>query len=245
VAGGTGVVPFGIEDDCIADAEFGETYTIKYNADPDASDELCSQYGGNFGLLGIDTGGAGSGCGDPPDTLEELKLKEAICFGSSRFLCAQGATDCEGEYDDENCGFFGVPTDEESCTETGNVSAIKEAINWRLDNTSEDCDTWEEVTFEGGGLTPACNPWLNDESKRVIMIPVVDGLFEGSPGLKKIDLVRFAVFFLEGLADCSGGPSSGNCEVTGRFVTTTMTASYEGLTDLEEDSSLTVVTLVN
>jgi hypothetical protein len=257
IAGGTGVVPFGIEDDCIAGAEFGEDYTIKYDAGPDVPDPsnpACDSNNGNFGLLGIDTGGAGSGCGDPPDTLEELKLKRAICFGASRFLCAQDASECTGEADDEPCGSEGIPTDEESCTQTGNVSSIKEAIDWRIDNTSEDCDTWEDVTFEGdptavpptkGGLDPVCNPWLNEESKRVIMIPIVDGLFVAN-GSDMIDIVGFALFFLDGLDDCSGGgPGGGNCAIVGKFIATSLSASYEGLDDLDEESSLTVVILVN
>ena len=251
VAGGTGIVPFGIEDDCIAGAEFGQTYTIKYDAGPGAPDPdnlICDQYGGNFGLLGIDTGGAGSNCGDPPDTAEELKLKRAICFGANRFLCAQEATECVGDWDDETCASYGIPQDDESCTATGNVSAIKDSINWRFENTSSACDTWTEVTFPAptGGLRPECNPWLNSDSKLVIMIPVVDGLFEGTSGSKKIDIIRFAIFFLEGLDDCSGGgPGGGNCAVVGRFIQTSLSASYEGLTDLESDSSLTVVTLIN
>jgi Flp pilus assembly protein TadG len=243
VAGGTGIVPFGIEDECLGEGEFGEPYDLKYDSDPDSTFEGCDKFGGNFGLLSIDTSGAGSGCGDPPDSIEELKLKQAICFGANRFLCAQEATECTGMADDDTCAGDHAD-DDESCTEPGNTtSAIKEGIGYRMDNTSEDCDEWEEVTFPGGGLRPECNPWLNEASKRVIMIPVVDGLFEGSGGTKIIDILKFAVFFLEDFEekDCKGS----DCDIVGRFIVTSLSASYEGLTDLEEDSSLTVVTLIN
>jgi Putative Flp pilus-assembly TadE/G-like len=243
VAGGTGIVPFGIEDVCLAEGEFGASYVLKYDSDPDATSDACGQYGGNFGLLAIDTSGAGSNCGDPPDTAEELKLKRAICFGASRFLCAQGATECTGQADDNNCGSYGKAADDESCTQTGNVSAIKEAINWRFENNDPDCETWEDVTYPTGGLRPECNPWLNSQSKRVIMIPVVHGLFQGSSGEKVIDIVNFAIFYLESMSGCSG--SSGNCDVTGRFIQTSLSGSYQGLDDLSQDSSLTVVVLVN
>jgi len=247
VAGGTGVVPFGIEDDCIADAAFGEEYTIKYDSASGGASEICDQYGGNFALLAIDTSGGGAPCGDPPDTLEELKLKQAICFGANRFLCAKSASNCTGQIDDDGCASFGFPQDDQSCTETGNVSAIKEAIDWRLTNTVDECDEWEEVVYiPDGGLKPECNPWLNAGSKRVIMIPVIDRLFEGSPGRKIVDVVSFAIFYLEGLQNCSSsGPGGGNCEVVGKFITSSLTASYEALDDLDENSTLTVVVLTH
>lgn len=250
VAGGTGIVPFGIEDDCLGAGVFGDPYEIKYDSDPDASHDICDKFGGNFGLLSIDTSGAGPGCGGAPDSTEELKLKLAICFGANRFLCAQAATECTGLADDDTCS-GDKAADDESCTEPGNTtSAIKEGLSYRMANTTSECDTWEEVAFEPdeatgsqGGLKPRCNPWLNEDSRRVIMIPIVDGLFEGSGGTKIVRIMGFAVFFLEDFisTDCSGS----DCDVMGRFIDTSLTASYEGLTELEEDSSLTVVTLVN
>jgi hypothetical protein len=245
VAGGTGIVPFGIEDECLGAGDFGEPYDLKYDSDPDSTHEGCDKFGGNYGLLSIDTSGAGSNCGGAPDTSEELKLKQAICFGANRFLCAQDADapDCVGVADDDSCA-SDYPADDESCTEPGNTtSAIKEGIGYRMDNTSDDCDEWTEVTFPGGGIRPECNPWLNEASKRVIMIPVVDGLFEGSGGTKVIDIVRFAIFFLEDFEekDCKGS----DCDIVGRFIETSLTATYQGLDDLEEDSFLTVVVLVN
>jgi hypothetical protein len=243
VAGGTGIVPFGIEDDCLGLGEFGVSYDLKYDSDPDSTFEGCDKFGGNYGLLSIDTSGAGPGCGGAPDTAEELKLKQAICFGANRFLCAQEATECTGIADDDSCSGDHA-TDDESCTEPGNtLSAIKEGLSYRFDNTSTECDTWAEVTFEDGGLRPQCNPWLNPESNRVIMIPIVDGLFEGSGGTKIVRIMGFAVFFLDNFVagDCKGS----DCDVTGLFIATSLTASYEGLTELDPNSSLTVVTLVN
>ena len=244
IAGGTGIVPFGIEDTCLGVGEFGADYDLKYDSDPDSTVPGCDKYGGNFGLLAIDTSGAGPGCGTPPDTTTELKLKQAICFGANRFLCAHDATDCVGQADDNTCTAGQKAADDQSCTEPGNTtSAIKEGLSYRMTNTSAACDTWEEVTFPDGGLRPACNPWLNENSKRVIMIPVVHGLFLGSGGTKLVQIVDFAVFFLEDFnsKNCKGS----DCDVVGRFIQTSLSASYEGLTELSPDSSLTVVTLTN
>ena len=52
-------------------------------------------------------------------------------------------------------------------------------------------------------------------------------------------LVRFLQDF--DASECQGS----DCDIVGLFITTSLTASYEGLTDLTADSSLTVVTLVN
>ena len=243
VAGGTGIVPFGIEDECLGVGDFGAPYDLKYDSDPDSTFEGCDKFGGNFGLLSIDTSGAGSGCGSPPDSTDELKLKLAICFGANRFLCAQDATECTGLADDDSCSGDHA-ADDESCTEPGNtIAAIKEGLGYRFANNDPACETWAQVTFPDGGLRPGCNPWLNPESLRVIMIPVVDGLFEGSGGTKVIDIVNFAIFFLQDFdaSECQGS----DCDIVGLFITTSLTASYEGLTDLTADSSLTVVTLVN
>ena len=64
-----------------------------------------------------------------------------------------------------------------------------------------------------------------------------------SGGTKVIDIVNFAIFFLQDFdaSECQGS----DCDIVGLFITTSLTASYEGLTDLTADSSLTVVTLVN
>ncbi len=242
VAGGTGIVPFGIEDTCLGSGDFGTFYDLKYDSDPDSTFEGCDKTNGNFGLLSIDTSGAGPGCGSPPDTSTELKLKQAICFGANRFLCSQGATDCVGVVDDDSCS-GNHAQDDESCTEPGNTtSAIKEGLSYRMTHTSTACDEWDEVTFEDGGLRPECNPWRNEESRRVIMIPVVHGLFTGSGGTKIVTVQGFALFFLDDFVakDCKGS----DCDITGKFIETSLTASYQGLDDLSLDSKLTVVTLV-
>jgi hypothetical protein len=246
VAGGTGIVPFGIEDDCLGAGVFGDDYKIKYDAAPDSvGTDICDKTGGNFGLLAIDTSGAGAGCGSPPDTATELKLKQAICFGANRFLCARGASDCVGVPDNDTCS-GGHAADDQTCNEPGNTtSAIKEGIGYRMSEVDPKCDTWEEVTYPSGGLRQECNPWINKKSTRIIMIPVVDGLFTGTSGNTKriVDVVDFAIFFLEDFVekDCKGD----DCDITGRFIKTSLSGSYQGLDDLNENSSLTVVVLVN
>ncbi len=74
-------------------------------------------------------------------------------------------------------------------------------------------------------LNPACNPWIDGPgkcpnnnvgtlcSRRVIIIPIIDGFGNGSAD---VTVIRFALMFLEGYDSnkCSGN----TCEIKGRFV---------------------------
>lgn len=91
------------------------------------------------------------------------------------------------------------------------------------------------ATSTGGGadqyaLNPNCNPWRGPGacpaapsaapcSRRVIIIPVIDGFGNGSSD--DVTILRFALIFLEGY---EGGKCSGNsCEIKGRFVNAELT----------------------
>ena len=244
LGGAAGLVPFGIEEQCLGNADVGETYTLKFDSDTDEAHGLCDSGLGNYAALGIDASGAGSGCNTAPGSEEELKFKRAICFGANRGICAVSVISCNGEADDDNCSGDSVAA-YEICTEPGNMTGpIKEGVGYRMTNTSSQCDTWEEVVdADTGSLLPLCDPWVpgGPSSLRVIMIPVVTGLW-GDGGTHKVTVVSFAVFFLETFnsSACKGN----DCDIRGRFIKTTMHTGGLGYAELDEDSSVTVIKLI-
>jgi Flp pilus assembly protein TadG len=145
---------------------------------------------GNFGALGIDGPGAKIYC-------------ETIEHGSQASLCSQGQDGC---------------TDPTTETEPGNmIGPTRKGVEWRIDNTSSECDEFDEVFQELGDsyrLKGRCNPFVPtgaDHSKRVVITPVIDELCQGSCD---VTIVKFAMFFIEELGKCTGN----DCEVTGKFV---------------------------
>ena len=241
VGGFTGVVPFGMEEQCLGAATPGTTYTLKYDSDTGSSAN-CDAGKGNFGALAVDTSGAGSGCGSFSNS-EEKKFKEALCFGASRGLCAIGVTGCLGQADNDSCTST-KPSATQSYTETGNMTgSIKEGIEYRFTNTSSLCNEWSEVAKADGTLKTDCNPWIpgGPESNRVIMIPIVTGLW-GTGGAHVVNIVGFAVFFLEefNASNCSGS----NCDIKGRFLYTQMSSAGSGVGQLDPDSLVTVAKMV-
>lgn len=192
--GGTATLkPWMITEAAKASATPGALVTLKYDANDPTT--------GNFGAIRID----GSGSSTYLDSIED---------GSSQLICAKltsnGCTDTSSECDSQSV-----------CqTETGNkVGATRSGVDYLMNNTSAACDTFAEA-FSGGGaakytLNPQCNPWLDggEGSKRVIIVPIVDALCNGSCG---VTVMEFALFYLEGY---QSGKCSGNiCEIQGRFV---------------------------
>ncbi len=112
-------------------------------------------------------------------------------------------------------------------TEPGNkIGATKTAIDWRLEHTATACSEFEGAngafeddpnTSEQGvyRIKPECNPFVNseNESERILIIPVIDELCSGSC---EVTVVTFALFFLEGYG--GGGCTGNDCEIVGRFV---------------------------
>ena len=240
LGGGSGAVPWGLEDDCFTGATFGQTYTLKYDSQATSGD--CDSQGGNFGAVAVDESGAGSNCTSIPGDDEERKYRKAICFGAIRDLCSAPAVeagDCQGEAGDD-CS--GEPVAAyEMCTETGNMTGpTQDGVEYRMSHTSASCDTWEEVTL-GGGLNPACNPWLAGspatDSQRVVLVPIVDGLWSEG-GRHKVTIVDFAIFFLEYPPQCTGN----DCDITGRFIQTGLSGFERA--PFDPNSSVTTVALV-
>lgn len=171
---------------------------VKNLADP--GDSLVLKYdsnnvsNGNFGALRLDGNGANV-------------YRTTIKYGSESTYCAVSATDC----DDPSV----------VQTEPGNmVGGTRTGTDYRINNTSSGCDTWEEVVIDNGdgthGLTPACNPFTaggDPDSLRVIVIPVIDSLCNGACN---VTITEFALFFLEGYG--SGGCTGNDCEIEGRFI---------------------------
>jgi hypothetical protein len=144
---------------------------------------------GNFGALAIDGHGAKT-------------YSETIEHGSETPLCSFSQDTCAD------------PTTE---TEPGNmIGPTREAVNWRIDNTPSECNEFDEVFQEVGGtyrLKGGCNPFLSpgsSDSSRVVIVPVIGELCQGRCD---VTILKFAMFFIEELGDCTGN----SCEVTGSF----------------------------
>jgi hypothetical protein len=237
LGGGTGAVPWGLENDCFVDATFGQTYTLKYDSQASSGD--CDSQGGNFGAMAVDEFGAGPNCTSIPGPDEERKYRSAICFGAIRDLCSVTATGCQGEAGDD-CS--GQPVaDYELCTETGNMTGpTRDGVEYRMSHTSDACDEWNDVVLDGG-LNPDCNPWAfggpKYDSQRVILVPIVDGLWSEG-GRHKVTIVDFAVFFLEYPPQCTGN----DCEIKGRFIQTGLSGFERA--PFDPNSSVTTVALI-
>jgi Flp pilus assembly protein TadG len=149
---------------------------------------------------------------------------QALAFdatGANEFLdnLRNGSTQevCAAETDPEN---LICTVNSEVDTEPGVVvGKTREGIEWRMNNTSANCDTFDEAFLlrEDGhyGIRSGCNPFQGDSgSKRVVAIPVIDELCDGRC---EVTVLRFAIFWLEGFGP--GGCSGGNrCEITGKYV---------------------------
>lgn len=201
-AGGDGLAPLSVTEEALANATFGQEIVLKYDANNIEQ--------GNTSPLQIDGPGSGN-CGNLTN-----KYCNALQYGSESVVCADGVdpTYCDGP---------SVVT-----TEPGNkVGATRTAINNRLDSTDAACSNFEGVNgvFEDDPTTSEtgvyrikqeCNPFLGSsyESHRVLIIPVIDELCNGSC---EVTIVAFALFFLERIGD--GGCTGNDCEIVGRFVT--------------------------
>ena len=149
---------------------------------------------GNFGALRIDGNGANT-------------YRNTIKYGSENGRSADGVPDCDD------------PTTAQ--TEPGNMTGpTRQATDYRIDNTTASCDTWEEtiiVNADGShSITPECNPFTaggNKDSLRLIIVPVIDSLCNGACS---VTIVEFALFFLDGYG--ANGCTGNECEIEGRFI---------------------------
>ena len=196
-AGGDGVIPLSVTEERLASATYGSEVVLKYDANNIEQ--------GNTSPIRIDGPGSGN-CGDSDRYCSGLE------YGSENAVCAAGA-------DDTYCSGVSVVD-----TEPGNkVGATRTAMNYRLDITDSNCNSFGEVfeddptTNEAGvySIVQGCNPFLASgySSGRVLIIPVIDSLCNGSCS---VTITNFALFYLERIGD--GGCTGNECEVVGRFV---------------------------
>jgi hypothetical protein len=117
------------------------------------------------------------------------------------------------------------------------TGSTRDAVDFRMNYTSDECDSFSEVFSDPDPITgisqinPNCNPWTDGPggctsdtdlcSRRVIIIPVVDGFGNGSSDQGTI--IRFALMWLEGYD--SGKCQGNSCEVKGRFVKADVSAN--------------------
>lgn len=131
LATGTGIVPWSITQDTVDAATSGQTVTIKYDSN--------GNYGqGNFGAVRID----GNGASDYEDSAK---------YGSDSNICSSGTTGCStascpGTYP-STCAENAPECDGDECTpKTGNMTGpTRDAVDFRVGNTSAACDTFGEA----------------------------------------------------------------------------------------------------
>jgi Flp pilus assembly protein TadG len=169
-------------------------------SEADAGDPVVLKYdsqnveNGNFDSLRLDGNGANV-------------YENTVKFGSANTFCAVSAPDCDAPHQ--------VPSG------PGNIiGPTEDGADYRIDNTENACDTWEEVVNENvdgtHSLTTGCNPFGqggNPNSLRIVVVPVIDSLCNGSC---TVTITEFALFFLEGYGD--GGCTGNDCEIKGRFI---------------------------
>jgi hypothetical protein len=127
---------------------------------------------------------------------------------------------------------------------TGNTTGkIRTAVNWRISETTAECDTLDQVIgpdLDHDGtpdIVSSCNPWNQSAadtdgdggtcdnlpngagSCRLIAIPVIAGDDDGNfpPPDQEVTNIWFALFWLEPFAN-SGTCSGNSCEVRGYFI---------------------------
>ena len=246
LTGTTGLTPFGVLDTAINYC----TYAQITQPSPPASCVTTLKYdvndvGANIGDLDFD--GVGGGANE---------LYEKIVGGNTRPLCSTSEPPVPG------CATTEPP-------KPGNSTGqIREAINWRLSQTTSQCDTVAEVVgpdTNGDGIPevlPGCNPWgaaasdtdndggvcdnINYQgvmrgSCRILAVPVIRGPNLPPPSGNATN-VAFALFWLLPLEN---GTCSGNdCEIKGYFISAEVSVSGLLATYNPEDSPFIVFHLI-
>ncbi|MCH8051764.1 MAG: pilus assembly protein [Chloroflexi bacterium] len=151
---------------------------------------------GNFLPLALD--GTGSS-----------EYEENLMLGSEQWLCSVGS-------ETANCA-------SEVTTQPGNmVGKTVSALDWIFANTSDDCDTYDEVFPPSAGdpsrlsIAAICNKFTNPSaaSYQLILVPVIDTLCNGSC---TVTVQEFALFFIESYT-CSGPGQGNSCDLIGKYV---------------------------
>jgi hypothetical protein len=214
LAGVTGLAPFGVLEEAVQ-------YCEEISDPPPADCLVTLKYdvqdvGANIGDLDLDLKGGGA---------EDLGLM--IKGGNKHPVCSTRETPPPG-----------CETSEPA--KPGNtVGEIRPAMNWRLNETTEQCNSIIDILqpdSDGDGrpeIVAGCNPWGeaaridtdNDGgtcdnirwkdgmrgSCRLVALPVVEAL---TPPNEYMTNLRFALFWLHELGQCTGN----NCEIMGYFI---------------------------
>ena len=205
----SGVVPWSVTQATVDGSVPGAIVTIKYDAN--------NVLNGNFGPIRVD----GSGATD---------YQNAATYGASSQLCSINYSVCA-----PGVGETAPECDGPACKpKTGNMTGpTRNAVDFRMQYTNSACDTFSEVFSSVGGryvINPACNPWSGGAcppapstalcSRRVFLIPVIDGFGNGSS--TPVTIQRFALVFLEGY---TGSCTGNSCDVRARFVDADITTN--------------------
>ena len=143
------------------------------------------------------------------DATGSSEYEENLMLGSEQWLCSAGS---------ETAGCVS-----EASTQPGNmVGKTKTALDWIFANTSDECDTYDEVFTTSVGdpsrlsIDAACNKFTNPSaaSYQLVLVPVIDSLCNGSCD---VTVQEFAMFFIESYA-CLGGGLGNSCDLVGRYV---------------------------
>ncbi len=165
---------------------------------------------GNFAPLAIDGPGSST-------------YEESIVSGSTISACGLSQPTC---------------ADPTETTQTGNlVGGTRDGIKYRLNNTSQACDEFDEVLIPDGNgsyrVNGACNPWTEgSNSLRLVLIPVVESFCNGSC---TVTILYFTGFFLDDLKnnECTGN----SCEVSGTFVKTVFDPTNDAVLGIFDPNS--------
>jgi Flp pilus assembly protein TadG len=172
---------------------------------------------GNFGPIRID---------GPGSSIHEQSIK----YGTENQVCADSQPSC---------------ADPTVITQTGNlIGATRDGFRYRLDNTSTNCDQFDEVlAADGNGgynVKASCNPFGgSSNSLRLVLIPVIDSFPSGSS--QPMTIQYFTALFLNDLENCTGI----TCDVTGTFVKTVVDPTNDAVLGIyDEESGVKFVRLV-
>ena len=207
-------IPFAVENSVLSGLSPGDSAIIKYDSqDQTQGNSLALAFPGNVGAS---------------------DFRDSIYYGSDQVFCVVGS-----EYP--------------GCTSTistepgAMVGPTQQGVRNLIQDTSTSCDQFSEVFYQDAAnpgkmlINPACNPFPPHNvatSKRVVILPVISGLCGGRCD---VQIVRFALFFVEGV-HCTGG--AGSCQVTGRYAEAAFDPGHLTMAPYNGDAALKFVRLV-
>jgi len=206
-------IPFAVEETTLSGLNPGDSAVIKYNSQDQAQ--------GNSLALAFP---GSSGASD---------FRDAIYNGSMQSYCVVGQ---------EYAGCTSTISTEPGAM----IGPTQQGIRDLLQDTSTACDMFEEVFTSDPNnpanilISPTCNPFPPYNvatSKRVVIVPVIQGLCNGRCD---VQIVRFALFFVGGV-QCTGGQSS--CKITGQYAEAAFNVSELKLGPYSGDAAFSFVRL--